>query len=353
MTKYLSKNILITLIVLFVHFFINAQTMYVFEVVDITEGEDKTGNANWTLSRKSDDEAFNSLFKAISDELQMKYVINHYSGTSFTKEKILYDIDNLTCNKGDIIIFCSSIHGYNNGKAQWPTICLKDGDLDLSLIIDKIKKKKAKFSLIINSSCNRYNDNNLNDKPLNDNNIDNLGKEKNGINQENINIKYINNLFINFHGRLIVIVTSSKPGQFSFSDHNNGSEFIMEFERIMMNLNNSLSWNDVLNTITKDFSNKAETSLDNGEKYRQNPIYSVITIDDPSELAEHHPYNSIDNSTNDYVKNFYISKPPEYKIKSGDNIINLQKVTPVNNTKPVQKYETVNIYIYKPPKYHN
>lgn len=166
-------------------------------------------------------------------------------------EKLFATLKSLKIDKNDVIMFFYSGHGYNSdqiGKTPWPFLNFDDyKGVALKDIISILKGKHARLTLIFSNSCNKE----LPPYAIPPIYVKLAQKDKAQVK------KNYNSLFLNSKG--IVIGTSSKKGQYSWS-HSNGSLFVKSFVNSFAQLQEypqNVTWDEFIILLDDNLKNEA------------------------------------------------------------------------------------------------
>lgn len=196
-----------------------------------------------------------------------------YEGSDGEPEQLMENIQQLSTNDDDVILFYYSGHGYrpaSKDKSPWPNLYFSRArkGLELDWVIQKLKKKSAHLVIVIADSCNNI---------LSDFLAPPLAKAI-SYSEEKAFVSVKNNyskLFLETNG--FIVATSSKEGQVSYSVNQYGSLFTAAFlrsfdELVMETPTKDLSWDLVLDRSVSE-------TADDASQYRvvQDPIFSIRT----------------------------------------------------------------------------
>ncbi len=164
--------------------------------------------------------------------------ISIVSRGNFNFECVRKAVEELTCNEKDIVFFYYSGHGYNDtaNSGEFPVMNLKNGFYALEEVHRQLKSKNPKFCLTLGDCCNV-----IHELP---------DFKTRGFNTVDIGTKIENNyknLFLQPQGD--ILVSSSKRGQWSYSNFKDGGIYTSEFIsslRCAVNYSKTLSWESLL-----------------------------------------------------------------------------------------------------------
>lgn len=204
-------------------------------------------------------------FKGIADTLGIKFVPKVITGASYSKKNVELGIANLKPAPADIIVFYYSGHGFRKqeeaGK-RFPNIKLKTNhtttqdvylnSLNIEDIFNTIKKKPARFNLVLSDCCNNdiESTNSTGSKP---------GQTKgSGVEWSLDNCR---KLFLD-PARMSVLATAADNGQRACSKNSFGSFFSFylatSLENYCSRLKTNVSWDQVLQDTKTQTINKAK-----------------------------------------------------------------------------------------------
>jgi hypothetical protein len=203
-------------------------------------------------------------FTNITDYLGIKIVTKTIAGATYSKQNVQTAINNLKPSSNDIVVFYYSGHGFRKQEEnkRFPNIKLKtfhtsrqdvlNNSLNMEDIFAAIKKKGARFNLVLSDCCNSDIEtvNSTGSKP---------GKTKgSGILWDEDNCR---NLFLNKTPQSI-LATAADNGQRASSNNDFGGFFSYYFKTSMENycskLKSNVSWDLVLQDAQTQTINKAK-----------------------------------------------------------------------------------------------
>ena len=203
-------------------------------------------------------------FLSISNEINYKLDTVLVNSKLFNYNNVKNALDKIKPDPSDILVFYYSGHGYNFDESkrcsEWPIMHLKTKDAFLGLdeVHEIMKKKNARLTLTLGDLCNEI--------------IDKRVLLPRGLIVEDIlpsNKKEIyTNLFTQFKGD--ILISTSKRGQYSYSDAKNGGFYSFCFVEALndaANYNSSITWPQLL-----DDANNRLLILLNDYKITQTPI---------------------------------------------------------------------------------
>jgi hypothetical protein len=175
----------------------------------------------------ADENHIQAAFKEISQSLGIQLNIVVIDGSSFSKEILLQQLQNLEPQKNDIVVFVYSGHGfrYDDQISNWPQISISirtspyDPLIALSMndIISTLHKKRARLNIILSDCCNNRIGRNQS-----------LNFERNVLRSEfHPDIKKLRALFLKTSG--MVISTACKPNEVAWGNGDLGGFFTNSF----------------------------------------------------------------------------------------------------------------------------
>lgn len=329
---------------------INAQTLHAL-LVGATEDESIGKGASVDLD---------NMLKLVQDVVAVTDCepdILRYNDSDCTKKKVIEWINSRDIKNDDVVLFFYSGHGGRaiNDPDSFPQMCMNRPAVESLYMpvshVDKLLERKgAKFRIIITNCCNSKSDN-ISIKPLF------AMSSSNSTMIDEYDLQKLIDLFFNQKGR--AIITSSKPGQYSWIDsrsHEEGgtggvftSIFIDSFNRAVKNGSIDASWKSI-------FKNAHDLTLainipNKGKIYKQEP-HSIVDAGATSDKGvKRHEYNqpgSLFESLN-YLVNDKIStdtrlgrirEVAERHFKPGAKVITIAQ-----NGTTVVDYEDVNVFL--------
>ncbi len=165
-------------------------------------------------STKVDFKNINKLVQDITNNTGMILAKHSVIGSNLNSQNVRRIINNLPVRRNDAVIFYYAGHGKNpQTGTQWPSMILKDKNLEFNFVISKLKKKNPRFFLAIADTCNDL------PKPYP---ITGMGTYLTTFKKQNYQ-----NLFLKTRG--YIVASGAKPGQLSWSDSKNGGLFTSQF----------------------------------------------------------------------------------------------------------------------------
>jgi Caspase domain len=194
-------------------------------------------------------------FDDIASTLKISYDKHLISGSSFTKQNLLTELDNLNIGSNDIVMFVYRGHGFrwSDQGSEYPTLALTrsqsipvstDNSVLLDDVYNSIIKKGARLNLVMADCCNS------------DIGVNQWSNDNYLYMQSNASAQYdrLYDLFINRKGNLLF--AASKKGEVSWTNSVYGGFFTTSFlqalvEEISYMKTSESSWiNLVTNTRT-------------------------------------------------------------------------------------------------------
>jgi caspase domain-containing protein len=240
-------------------------------------------------------------FGALTSYLGIKFLPKTISGKEYSKQNVQTAVNNLKPSPNDIVVFYYSGHGFRTPEnlRRFPNLKLKNFrnlrqnfrdsvswikkdrqdnitySLNIEDIFNSIKKKGARFNLVMSDCCNNdiFSVNAKGSKP---------GKTKgSGIEWSEDNVR---TLFLN-RNPMSVLATAAATGQKATSNDDFGGFFSYYFKTAMENysskLKNNVSWDVILQDAQKLTTVKARhTYCDKpyvpANICQQNPDYKIV-----------------------------------------------------------------------------
>jgi hypothetical protein len=240
-------------------------------------------------------------FSALTSYLAIKFIPQTISGQQYNKENVQKAINNLKPSSNDIVVFYYTGHGFRTpeNSRRFPNLKLKNFrndrknfpdsiswikkdrqdnitySLNIEDIFSSIKKKGARFNLVMSDCCNNdiFSTNAIGTKP---------GKTKaSGIDWSEDNIRV---LFLN-KAPMSVLVTAASTGQKATSNNDFGGFFSYFFKTSMEKYSSKLqtgpSWDLIMQDAQKQTIFKARhTYCDKpyipANICEQNPDYKIV-----------------------------------------------------------------------------
>jgi len=240
-------------------------------------------------------------FTGLTNFLGIRIFSKTISGKEYNKKNVETAISNLTPSSNDIVVFYYSGHGFRipENSRRFPNLKLKNFrndrnnfrdsiswikkdrqdnvtySLNVEDIFNSIKKKGARFNLVLSDCCNNdiFSENSKGTKP---------GKTKgSGVEWSEDNIR---TLFLN-KNPMSVLITAASSGQRASSNDDFGGFFSYYFKTSMENysskLKNNVTWDLVLQDTEKQTIFKAKhTYCDKpyipANICQQNPDYKIV-----------------------------------------------------------------------------
>jgi Caspase domain len=225
-------------------------------------------------------------FNTLAVFLGIQIIINTVEGTNYSKESVDRVIDSLNPSASDIVVFCYSGHGFTipkkNKKQKFPNLDLRpmstgnylDHNLNIEDIFNRIKKKGARFNLVISDCCN--------DDPNATNSIGNdIAQTRDG--GMRWSMENCSTLFMN-EKPMSVLMTSASIGERASGSVQDGGFFSLYFKTAMEShfskFKTNVTWNDIFNdakieTIKTAKAIYCPNVAENLCKKTQTPLYKI------------------------------------------------------------------------------
>ena len=210
-------------------------------------------------------------------------------GEDCSNEILMSTLNSLKCEKDDIIFFYYSGHGTRSAedKSEFPQMCLKyhiydqDKFVAVHTVVDKLKEKKARFTLVMTDCCNSLNSS-VSMKTL-------MSKDGGAMVENEAIARNMRKLFVDKPG--MVVVTSSRKGQPSLGGTGGGlfsSVFFGEGLYSVADGSLSANWETLLQEVSKRVTDLAAHAR---KPVKQEPLYT-INFNDSSSPQPSIPHNS-------------------------------------------------------------
>jgi hypothetical protein len=190
-------------------------------------------------STKVDFNHIKKLVKNIASNTGMKLAEHSVTGSSLNNQNVRTIINNLPVRRNDAVIFYYAGHGKNTQTGtKWPSMILKDQNLEFNFVVSKLQKKNPRFFLAIADTCNDFP--NYKSYP-----ITNKGNYFNTFTRQNYQ-----NMFLKTRG--YIVASGAEPGQLSWSDSKYGGLFTNQFlNSLEIQLSSSqANWNTIMKYAT-------------------------------------------------------------------------------------------------------
>lgn len=223
--------------------------------------------------------------------LDCELELEAFDGAICTKENVIKCIDEMEVGRDDVVFFYYSGHGSHaiNDSDPFPQMCMNTNIESLWLPVAKVDKllanKQPKLRIIITDCCN-VKQQGVSIKPL-------FAQYDGATSLNNYNVAAFRKLFLNEKGK--VIMTSSKLGEPSWCNSENGGLFTCDFIDILDGVGHNrieASWESVCkNTHDKTFARvipKREPPFST----KQEPYYVTNTSPEKDPGTNPHPYNN-------------------------------------------------------------
>jgi hypothetical protein len=199
---------------------------------------------------------------SVSDYTDLPLQATVLIGKSAVADNVMNYIDMLQVDPDDIVLVYFSAHGVNNHQVtKWPHVLFDtdDSNVDFDLINSMIKNKGPKLLISIADCCNKILPNSVHLEKLGFRS----GKDKQLV-RENFR-----KLFLNVSGS--IIISSSQPGQYSWSSAREGSDFTLMFLKCfdeVVSQEESVDWENIL-----DYTTNKVSSITHSKGKKQTPQY--------------------------------------------------------------------------------
>ena len=215
------KKTAILLFILSMSVFAQAQTIHWLTFIDTTD--DKVGRFD-ILGRQV---LYNRLINVVNAAVApagYSSDIQDYYGSRTTPENCKSVVQNLKCDKNDVVVFYYIGHGTRSkdDKTPYPQILLTSSNVDkfipLSWVNEELKKKGARLTITIGMCCNAVQDVTPKMAPV-------FGVNYGNTYVQDDEMTNIQKLFLQNRGN--IIVTSASPGQSSYCVESNSDDNII------------------------------------------------------------------------------------------------------------------------------
>jgi len=298
-----------------------------------------TNDPDIGISCDKDKESVSVNLKTIASVLNYQVETKIYDGNNFSKRNLEDVMNNLQCNKDDIVFFYFSGHGgrAKNDDNKWPQMnfnkagqYVDDYYVPLDIVNNIIRQHDPRLSIVIGDCCNNYA--NISPKVI--------MRGQTVVDDEETPNQVINKLFKDIKGN--IIVSSSKQGEYSYSDSEKGgffsSNYLLSFSKAL-NKEISGDWETVLETAKELTYKETERQVTT-----QTPQYEInveyIHNPNPTPIIETDYITEINNLLNKNVNsakrlkdaklvmNKYFTKDAKvYTIaKNGKTVIDVENV---------------------------
>ncbi len=178
--------------------------------VIVADTNDKNIGKSVDIDRKKLEKFLPSIAKNTGLTLKAQSIYGH----RLTRKSVATALNQLSVRPNDVVIFYYSGHGgrMSSKRTKWPSMVIERSLLDFDWIIAALKRKNPRFFMAIADSCN-----NVLDKYSPSRDFF-LGTPK---------PESYRQLFLNYRGN--VVVSSSKPGQYSWGTSQYGGLFTRAF----------------------------------------------------------------------------------------------------------------------------
>lgn len=226
-------------------------------------------------------------FNTLAVFLGIQIIINTVEGNNYSKASVEKVIDSLKPSAADIVVFCYSGHGFTipkkNKKQKFPNLDLRpmstgnylDYNLNVEDIFNRIKRKGARFNLVISDCCN--------DDPNATNNIGNDIAQTRDAGMR-WSMENCSTLFMN-EKPMSILMTSSSIGERASGSVQDGGFFSLYFKTAMEShfskFKTNVTWNDIFNDAKIETIKTAKAIYcpnipENLCKKTQTPLYKIM-----------------------------------------------------------------------------
>ncbi len=164
----------------------------------------------------------------------------------FIQENIIAMIENTRSSENDVLLFYFTGHGKNERSSKWPSMKIKDKFQPLEGIHNVLKSRPHKLLITIGDCCNNY----KKDRTVA------YRKDFKVVKTGNDKTKIYKSLFGEPKGD--IIVSSSKPGQYSYNNPLEGSYFtrhLIDNITQAVNYAKELTWEGLLSDTRNKIKN--------------------------------------------------------------------------------------------------
>ena len=276
MTNNFTFRFIILGVFLTVHSFCNAQKLHLILVAD--NRDPQIGNPA-TVSFTY----YERLAQNVAKYADLQVFTYKIMGENFSREYITHQINTLSVNERDVIFFYSSTHGWNDGTSEYPMLVLETGasastenSLNLKTIYNQLMQKKGRLTIVLGEACNAL----LSSRPK-------AGPARTATHPPiEVNEQHIKDLFL--RSKLGILACSSRRGQVSVSDREEGGRFTQAFFSIFEKYasNNFRDGDPSWQRIMEDV--KAKTNAISRELggLEQEPFYEITQFSNAPKTSE-------------------------------------------------------------------
>lgn len=283
MTNNFTFRLIILGIFLTVHSFCNAQKLHLILVAD--NRDPQIGNPA-TVSFTY----YERLAQNVAKYTDLQVVTYKIMGDNFSREYITNRINTLSVNERDVIFFYSSTHGWNDGTSEYPMLVLETGaaasnenSVNLKTIYNQLTQKKGRLTIVLGEACNAL----LSSRPK-------AGPARTASHPPiEVNAQHIRDLFL--RSKLGILACSSRRGQVSVSDREEGGRFTQAFFNIFEKYtsNNFRDGNPSWQRIMGDVKTKTNAISRELGGLEQEPFYEINQFFDAQRTPEVVPKTTV------------------------------------------------------------
>jgi Caspase domain len=211
----------------------------------------------------------------VENATKLQVVTHKIMSDNLSKDYILNRINTLSVADKDVVFFYSSTHGWNDNTSEYPMLVLQAGveasrenSINLKTIYDLLMQKKARLTIVFGEACNEL----KSARPK-------AGPSRTATHPlTEMNTEYIKDLFL--RSKMSILVCSSRKGQFSFSDKEEGGRFTQAFYNIFQNYtsNNYRREAPTWQKIMEDVKNKTNQMSQEISRKDQEPYYEITQL---------------------------------------------------------------------------
>ena len=198
----------------------------------------------------------------VAENIELPFQSVILLGKKANAQDVMKQIEALSIEPDDIVVVYFSAHGVNNhNETQWPHLLfdVDDSNVDFTLVNNLIRSKGPKLMLSIADACNEILPSSVQLESL----------SARAISGKKLIKKNLEKLFLQTSGS--IIVSSSHPGEYSWSDPDFGSDFTLTFLKCLNELilqEEGIDWDNLL-----DFVKTEVSSIHHPKNEKQTPQY--------------------------------------------------------------------------------